>query len=87
MEDNGNVVYLCLMFNAFGAFRSIARATSGRGMGPGNLDFFGPKKWLDAISQGPKKSLFPGPNPLPFLLPLHAKIVITFLCLPCSREN
>jgi hypothetical protein len=27
---------------------------------------------------GPKKSLFLGPNPLPLVLPLHAKIVITF---------
>ncbi len=33
---------------------------SGKGLGPGNLDFFGPQialaYRLDAISQGPKKS-------------------------------
>jgi hypothetical protein len=40
---------------------------SGRGLGPGNIDFFGPQMALayrlDAISQGPNKSRFPGPNP------------------------
>ncbi len=43
---------------------------SGRGLGPGNLEFIGPQMALayrlDAISQGPKSSRFPGPNPLPF---------------------
>jgi hypothetical protein len=38
------------------------------GFGPGNLKFFGPQMalpyWLDAISQGPKNSRIPGPNPL-----------------------
>ncbi len=46
---------------------SITRATSRRGVGPGNLDFFGPQKWIDAISLDPKKSLFPGANPLPLV--------------------
>ncbi len=47
---------------------SITRA-SGKGLGPGILDFFGPQMALayrlDAISQGPKNSQIPGPNPLP----------------------
>ncbi len=42
---------------------------SGRGFGPGNLEFFRPQMacafWLDAISQGPKNSRFPAPSPLP----------------------
>ncbi len=40
---------------------------NGRGMGPENFDFLSPNAlayWLDDISQGPKKSRFPGPNPL-----------------------
>jgi hypothetical protein len=42
------------------------------------LEFFGPQMALayrlDAISQGPKNSRFPGPNPLPLALvmDLHA---------------
>ncbi len=42
---------------------------SGKGLGPGNLKFFGPQMALtfrlDVISQGPKNSQFPWPNPLP----------------------
>ncbi len=30
--------------------------------------------WLDAISQGPKNSQFPGPNPLPLTLVMDARI-------------
>jgi hypothetical protein len=49
---------------------------NGRGLGPGNLDFFGPQMalayWLNAISQGPKKSRFPWPNPLPLALIMDA---------------
>jgi hypothetical protein len=49
---------------------------SGRGEGPGNLEFFGPQMTLayrlDAISQGSKKSRFPGPNPLPLALVMDA---------------
>jgi hypothetical protein len=45
---------------------------SGRGLGPGNLEIFWPQMTLayrlDAISQGPKNSRFPGPNPLPLAL-------------------
>jgi hypothetical protein len=48
-----------------------ARA-SGRGLGPGNLEFFA--SWLDAISQGPKNSGIPGPNPLllALVMDMHA---------------
>jgi len=42
---------------------------SGRGLGPGILVFFWPQMalayLLNAISQGPKNSGIPGPNPLP----------------------
>jgi hypothetical protein len=55
---------------------SMTWATSGRGLGPGNLNFFGPQIALafrlDAISQGPKKSRFPGPYPLPLALVMDA---------------
>ncbi len=50
--------------------------TSGRGLGPGNLDFFGPQMalayQLGAISQGPKNSRSPGPNALPLALVMDA---------------
>jgi hypothetical protein len=52
--------------------------SSGRGLGPVNLEFFGPQIALayqiDAISQGPKNSPFPGPSPLPLdlVLDMHA---------------
>jgi hypothetical protein len=51
--------------------------TVSRGLGTGNLDFFGPQMaltyQLDAISQGPKKSRFPGPTqPLPLALVMDA---------------
>jgi hypothetical protein len=49
---------------------------SGSGLGPGNLNFFGPQMalayLLDTISQGPKKSRFPGTNPLPLALIMDA---------------
>ncbi len=45
---------------------------SGKGLDPGNLDIFRPQMalayQLDAISQGPKKSRFPGLKPLPLAL-------------------
>ncbi len=48
---------------------------SGRGLGPGNLDLFGPQMALAyrlyAISQGPNKSRFPGPT-LPLALVMDA---------------
>jgi hypothetical protein len=48
----------------------------GRGVGPGNRDFFGPQMALafrlNAISQGPKKYQFPGPSPLPPALVMDA---------------
>ena len=44
----------------------------GGGVGAGYLEFFGPQialaYRLDAISQGPKNSWIPGPNPLPLAL-------------------
>ncbi len=40
---------------------------SERGLGPGNFDWWAPNR-LNAILQGPKKSQFPGPNPLPLAL-------------------
>jgi len=53
------MLYTSLYVMFFDAFKSISWA-SGRGFGPGNLDFFGTQmahaKGLDAISQGPKKS-------------------------------
>ncbi len=62
----------------FDAGTSITWA-SGRGLDPGNLEFSGPQMalayGLDAISQGPKNSRFPGPNPLPlasFVMELDA---------------
>ncbi len=55
------------MHNVFDAARYITWA-SGRGMGPGNPELFWPQMALayrlNAISQGPKDSPFPGPNPL-----------------------
>jgi hypothetical protein len=57
--------------NCLDASISITRA-SGRGKGPGILKFFGPQMalayQLDDISQGPKNSRIPGPNPLPLAL-------------------
>jgi hypothetical protein len=40
--------------NGFDAGKSITRA-SGRGLGPGNLDIFGPQMAIDAISKGQKR--------------------------------
>jgi hypothetical protein len=49
---------------------------SERVLGPGILDFLRPQMalayWLNAILQGPKKSWFPGPNPLPVALVMDA---------------
>jgi hypothetical protein len=62
----------------FDASRSITCA-SGRGLGPANFEFFGSKMTLayrlNAISQGPKNSRFPGPNPVPLalIMDLHEK--------------
>jgi hypothetical protein len=59
------------MHNVLDAWKSITRA-SGRGLGPGNGEFVGTQMALayplDAISQGPKNSPFPVPNPLPLAL-------------------
>jgi hypothetical protein len=49
------------------------------GLGPGNPEFFGPQMAfphrLDAISQGPKNSQFPGSNPLPLALVMDAALI------------
>jgi hypothetical protein len=63
------MIYLALCLMLLMQVVSITWA-SGRGLGPGNLNFFGPQiafaYWLDAISQGAEKSQFPeDPNPLP----------------------
>jgi hypothetical protein len=59
---------LCTLHNVLDACISITWA-SGRGLGPGIIEFFGPQMALtyrlDAISQGPKNSRIPAPNPLP----------------------
>ncbi len=60
--------------NVFDACISLTRG-SGRGLGPGILEFFGPQialaHRLDVISQGPKNPRIPGPNPLPFPLVIN----------------
>ncbi len=57
--------------NAFDAGKSITRA-SGRGLGPGNQDFFGPCEMASSRQAsavwGPKKLRFPWPNPLTLAL-------------------
>ncbi len=56
----------------FDAGRSITWASARDGVGPWKSRVFGPQMafayQLDAISQGPKNSRFPGPNPLPIAL-------------------
>ncbi len=56
---------------------------SGRGFGPGNLEFLCPQKALAyrlaAISQGPKNSWYPGPNPLSLALVMDMHVSKT-LC-------
>jgi hypothetical protein len=64
----------CPVHNAFDVGKSITW-TSGRGVGPGNQDFFGPcdiasSRQASAIWD-PKKSRFPGPNPLPPTCPIN----------------
>jgi hypothetical protein len=65
------MIYTALYIMIFDAGRSINWA-SGRVLGPGNLEFFRPQMALayrlNAISQGPKNSRYPGPNPLPLTL-------------------
>jgi hypothetical protein len=66
-------MFMCVMLLMRAA--SITWA-SGRGLGPENLEFFGPQMALtyrlDDISQGPKKSQFPRPNPLQLALVMDA---------------
>jgi hypothetical protein len=63
------------MRNAFDA-GSINYLGQWEGLGPENI---GPQMALayrlDAISQGPKKSRFPGPNPLPLTLVMDAALI------------
>ncbi len=53
------MIYMSLYIMVFDAGRSITWAI-GRGLGHGNLEFFGPQMtlayWLDAISQDSKNS-------------------------------
>jgi hypothetical protein len=51
---------------------------SGRGLGPGKFEFFGP-----AISQGPKNSRIPVPNPLPLPLVMDMHVSKTL----CTKKN
>ncbi len=80
------MIYTSLYVMIFDACRSITGA-SGKGLGPGNLEFFGPQMalayQLDAISHGPKNSWFPGPNPLSLshVMDLHASK--TLRTVPC----
>jgi hypothetical protein len=71
----------------FDAGRSITWA-SGKGLGPGKLEFFGPQMALAyrivAISQGPKNSRFPGPNPLPHALVMDLHVSKTLNKGPCK---
>jgi hypothetical protein len=66
------MIYTALCVMLFMRAASITRA-SGRGSGPGNLEFSGPQMALayrlDAISQGPINSRFPGPNTFPLVSP------------------
>ncbi len=57
--------------NAFDAGKSITWA-SGRGLGRGNLDFFGPQMAFAITVWSPKKSWLPGPNPLSLALLMPA---------------
>ncbi len=60
-------LYVMLLMRA-----NFITLASGRGLVPGNLNFFGPQMALpklhDAITQFLKKSRFQGPNPLPLAL-------------------
>jgi hypothetical protein len=69
------MIYTSPYLMIFDAGRSITWA-SGRGLGPGSFEFFGPQMALayrlEAISQGPKNSRFSGPNPLLLALVMDA---------------
>ncbi len=73
------MIYSALCFMLLMWVASITWA-SGRGLGPGNLNFFGPQMALayrlDAIPLGPEKSRFPGPDPPP-----------TFFCNGCCLHQ
>ncbi len=62
------MIYTSLCWTIFDASRSISWV-SGRGLGPGNLEFFGTQMALayrlNAISQGPKNSQFSRVRPHP----------------------
>jgi hypothetical protein len=72
-------VHVCIrpVRNAFYAGKSITSA-SGRGLGPGNQDFFGPCEMASSRKAsaiwGTKKLSFPRPNPRPLaqVMDLHA---------------
>jgi hypothetical protein len=64
-ENTGGLLYIKppMIYKALRVMLLMRAASitwaSGRGLGPRNLNFR-----LEAILQGPKKSQFPGPNPL-----------------------
>jgi hypothetical protein len=67
---------MLISYVALYACISISRA-SGRGLGPGILEFFGPQMALayrlDAISQGSKLSISrPNPLPIALVMDMHA---------------
>ncbi len=72
------MIYMALCVMLLMQAASITWA-SGRGLGHGNLDFFEPLMAnayrLDAISQGPTKSRFLEPNPLPLVLVMDAALI------------
>ncbi len=71
------MIYTCLCV-MFLMRADTLRGQVGGGLRPGKLEFFGPQMALayrlDAISQGPKNSRIPGPNPLPLplIMDMHA---------------
>ncbi len=93
--------YLCTydlyssVHNVLDAWISITRGR-GRGLGPRIWEFFGPQialaYRLDAISQGPKNSRIPGPNPLPLpqvmnIQKHYAQGCINHRCIGCFMHK
>jgi hypothetical protein len=70
------MIYTAPCVNAFVDAGRILYLASGRGLGTGNLEFFGPQMALayrfNAISQDQKKSRFSEPNTLPLALVMDA---------------
>ncbi len=83
------MVYTALCIMCLDACISITWGSM-RGLGPGILEFFRPQMalayQLDAISQGPKNSQIPGPNPLPLTLIIEMHASKT-LCTGCINKS